>query len=61
MNTNLNLNLNKDKKLKKSLINGFAGLCGNIASGILYPLELIKLRLQGSNIFIYIYIIILSK
>lgn len=33
--------------LNDYLINGIAALCGNLASGILYPLELIRLRLQG--------------
>lgn len=42
-----NKNENKLRFLNDYLINGIAGLCGNLASGILYPLELIKLRLQG--------------
>jgi hypothetical protein len=32
-----------------SLIYGLAGLLGNLTSGIFYPLELIKIRLQGKN------------
>ncbi len=44
-----NKNENKSQFLSDYLINGIAGLCGNLASGILYPLELIKLRLQGIN------------
>jgi len=33
---------------KKSILNSLAGLCGNFATGIFYPLELIKIRLQGT-------------
>ncbi len=33
--------------LQLSLIYGFCGLMGNTSSAILYPLELIKIRLQG--------------
>ena len=40
----------KYSKLKISLIYGFSGFMGNIASGVLYPLELIKIRLQGTQI-----------
>jgi hypothetical protein len=38
---------NNSDLYKKSIINSLAGLCGNFATGLFYPLELIKLRLQG--------------
>ena len=37
----------KNDAYKKSIFNSMAGLLGNFASGIFYPLELVKLRLQG--------------
>jgi hypothetical protein len=40
-------NNTKNYKFKKSLATGLSGLLGQVASGILYPLELIKIRLQG--------------
>ena len=36
-------------KLQDALIYGLAGLLGNTASGIFYPLELVKIRLQGMD------------
>ena len=51
LNSNSNLNENEFSqisKLKKSFIFGFAGFMGNLATGMLYPLELIKIRLQGN-------------
>ncbi len=42
-----NKNENKSRFLNDYAINGIAALCGNLASGLLYPLELTKLRLQG--------------
>lgn len=40
--------INKDRNIyRKSIIHSIAGLLGNLATGIFYPLELIKLRLQG--------------
>ncbi len=32
---------------KKSINNGIAGLFAHLSTGVLYPLELIKIRLQG--------------
>jgi hypothetical protein len=42
----------KNSKWKNSLLHGTAGLLGNLVSGIFYPLELLKLRMQGSLLFI---------
>lgn len=40
----------KSDLYKKSIINSVAGLCSNFVTGLFYPLELVKLRLQG-NLF----------
>jgi hypothetical protein len=32
---------------KQSINNSIAGLCGHLSTGLVYPLELIKIRLQG--------------
>ena len=32
---------------KNSFKNGIAGLIAHLSTGVLYPLELIKIRLQG--------------
>lgn len=39
-----------ESKFRKSLIYGLAGFAGNLSGGILYPLELIKTRLQGKTL-----------
>jgi hypothetical protein len=39
-------------KWRSSLIHGTAGFIGNMVSGIFYPLELLKLRMQGNFLFI---------
>lgn len=43
----MNVIKNDPDLYKKSIINSVAGLFGNLATGVFYPLELIKLRLQG--------------
>jgi hypothetical protein len=40
----------KYTKFQSSLIYGLAGLMGNLSSGIFYPLELVRIRLQGKEI-----------
>ena len=40
---------------KKTIVNSTAGLIAHLSTGIFYPLELIKLRLQGKLLFNYIY------
>jgi len=43
------MNTKIDSELyKKSIVNSLAGLLGNLATGLFYPLELLKLRLQGN-------------
>ncbi len=44
--------ITKHTKLQRSLIYGVAGLFGNFASGVVYPLELIKIRLQGKYLLV---------
>ena len=39
----------KYTKLQSSLIYGLAGLVGNLCSGVFYPLELVRIRLQGEK------------
>ena len=34
---------------KDSFKNGIAGLLAHLSTGILYPLELLKIRLQGNE------------
>jgi hypothetical protein len=43
------LEFKKYSKLQSSLIYGLAGLFGNLSSGVFYPLELVRIRLQGKN------------
>lgn len=48
MNNQVNIKTKNYSNLEKSIIYGFAGLMGNLSSGIFYPLELIRIRLQGN-------------
>lgn len=43
--------MNNNDKTKQSLINAVAGLLAQLSSGVLYPLELIKIRLQSNTIY----------
>ena len=45
----MNLSLQKSRKdyLKPSIITGTSALIANIISGVFYPLEILKLKLQG--------------
>lgn len=44
-----------DSKFKRSVKNGFAGLIAHLSTGLFYPLELIKIRMQvNENKKIYI-------
>jgi len=47
MNDQDYLKIKSYTKFEKSIIYGFAGLMGNLSSGVFYPLELIRIRLQG--------------
>jgi hypothetical protein len=39
--------ISKKIELRKSINNGISGLFAHISSGIFYPLELLKIRMQG--------------
>jgi hypothetical protein len=46
MEPSLKINKNAEQ-LKISIISGASALIAHIVSGVLYPLELLKIRLQG--------------
>jgi hypothetical protein len=50
MNDQDSLKIKNYTKFEKSIIYGFAGLIGNLSSGLFYPLELVRIRLQGNII-----------